>query len=260
MNRVLYIVKLVVVLVVSITIFSFVTISHNDSLCQSVEISINDNLKYYTQEEILKILQDQKINILETKIKDININKIESIISSMHYVKKANVYLTIDGILRIDIEHRKPIVRIINSNYENFLIDDNGAILYTSENFTPRVIYANGFIKKNYANYASKNIIVDKDKKSLMQNNIISDIYTVCKYIDNDSLWSRMIEQIYINEQNEIELIPKIGNQVIILGNVENLENKFRKLLAFYQHGIIYMGWDKYSVINLKYKNQVVCN
>ena len=65
--------------------------------------------------------------------------------------------------------------------------------------------------------------------------------------------------QLHINENKEVELIPRVGNHVILLGGEEEMEEKFEKLLLFYQKGIQQTGWNKYSIINLKYKNQLVC-
>ena len=50
-----------------------------------------------------------------------------------------------------------------------------------------------------------------------------------------------------------------IGNMEIIIGQMNNLEDKFSRLLAFYKNIAPSQGWNKYSTVNLKYKNQIVC-
>ena len=57
----------------------------------------------------------------------------------------------------------------------------------------------------------------------------------------------------------EIEMIPRIGNHTVVIGNDMFLEEKFNKLSVFYREGLNKKGWDKYSIINLKFKDQVVC-
>ena len=57
----------------------------------------------------------------------------------------------------------------------------------------------------------------------------------------------------------EIELIPRVGNHIILLGSEEEMEAKFEKLMLFYKKGVQQTGWNQYSIINLKYKNQLVC-
>ena len=60
-------------------------------------------------------------------------------------------------------------------------------------------------------------------------------------------------------EGKEIAMQVKVGDQVIELGDTTNLENKFADLLAFYRNGMPRAGWDAYSKISLKFKDQVVC-
>ena len=69
-----------------------------------------------------------------------------------------------------------------------------------------------------------------------------------------------LVDEIYVDKSGDFELVPKIGNQLIIFGKPENLEEKFKKLLVFYRQGLNKTGWNKYNVINIKYRNQVVCS
>ena len=41
--------------------------------------------------------------------------------------------------------------------------------------------------------------------------------------------------------------------------NIDNAENKLAKLEVFYKEAMMKSGWEKYKIINLKFKNQVVC-
>jgi cell division protein FtsQ len=45
-----------------------------------------------------------------------------------------------------------------------------------------------------------------------------------------------------------------------VFGEAKDFEEKFEKLKTFYTEGLNKTdGWNKYSTINIKYKNQVVC-
>jgi cell division protein FtsQ len=56
-----------------------------------------------------------------------------------------------------------------------------------------------------------------------------------------------------------VELTPTVGNHQIILGKIADYRENLNKLQLFYEKGLAEVGWNRYSVINLKYKNQVVC-
>jgi len=63
-----------------------------------------------------------------------------------------------------------------------------------------------------------------------------------------------------VNERHELELIPRKGNHVVLLGDTQELKEKMNKLFIFYTQGLNKIGWNNYQVINIKYKNQVVCS
>ena len=88
----------------------------------------------------------------------------------------------------------------------------------------------------------------------------INKIFTdrINDFIRKDSLWDAQIAQLYVNKDHEIELIPRVGNHRILLGDADSLTAKFRNLRAFYKKALPQVGWDTYKLINIKYANQVV--
>jgi cell division protein FtsQ len=87
---------------------------------------------------------------------------------------------------------------------------------------------------------------------------LAKQIFRTADYIRKDSLWSAQIAQIYVDDKHEIELIPRVGNQRILLGNADSLDTKFKNLLAFYKQAVPQVGWVAYKTINIKYTNQVI--
>ncbi|MDV7400600.1 hypothetical protein RZS08_54800, partial [Arthrospira platensis SPKY1] len=67
-----------------------------------------------------------------------------------------------------------------------------------------------------------------------------------------------LIEQIYVSN-GKILLAPKVGNYKIVLGTVDDLDEKFRRLRIFYDEVVPYQGWRRYKTVNLSYKGQIVC-
>lgn len=87
----------------------------------------------------------------------------------------------------------------------------------------------------------------------------MEQLYDLAVFIRNDELWRVQIVQMYVNDEGDIELIPRVGNHRIILGDTQNMEEKFSKLQQFYQKGLGATGWNNYNTINLKFSGQVVC-
>ena len=135
----------------------------------------------------------------------------------------------------------------MNRDDKDFYVDEHGLKIPLSLNFTARVLAANGFIDEPF------NGTVDT-----LHTDLAREIYATADYIRKDSLWDAQIGQIYVDQNHEIELIPRVGNQRILLGDADSLDVKFHNLLAFYKKALPQMGWNTYKTINIKYANQVI--
>lgn len=183
----------------------------------------------------------------------VDIKKFEQLVHNNPSAFKADVYTTVDGKVKVDIKQRKPLLRIYNEKGESFYLDEAGTMMPLSSKFTARVMIANGNIKAGLTtNINTENF----DSVSVAQ---LKDLFLLAEFISRDEFWKAQIVQLHVNAENEIELIPRVGNHVILLGDVSDLKEKFQKLMIFYKEGMARTGWNNYSLINLKFKNQVVC-
>ena len=66
------------------------------------------------------------------------------------------------------------------------------------------------------------------------------------------------ITQIHFGEP-DILLIPRVGYHKINIGTFENIVEKLDNLYQFYKVAMPVKGWQAYSNINLKFKNEIVC-
>ncbi|MBR5594708.1 MAG: hypothetical protein IKW47_00255 [Alistipes sp.] len=89
------------------------------------------------------------------------------------------------------------------------------------------------------------------------------DMVAMIRHIISDSFLDADIAQIVATGggANELQLavIPRVANVTVDLGTTENLERKLATLRRFYDKGLSRIGWDRYSVISLRYDGQVVC-
>ena len=77
--------------------------------------------------------------------------------------------------------------------------------------------------------------------------------------IDRSEFWRAQIVQINVNKDRQIELVPRVGGHLLVLGSAENVTDKLERLYSFYETGISRIGWNKYSSVSVAYENQVVC-
>jgi len=237
--------------------------SHKQSVmpCTGIFVSIHDSAVtgFVEEGDIRQIIQN-KFGSLEGKsLSSINISLLEKIINTNPFIYDAEVFSTIDGKLKIEVKQRVPLLRIINFNNESFYIDKDGIFMPPSEKFTARVPVANGYI---FDKESERKVRVYSDKESLdtaIHKLKIEQLFHIATYTSKNEFWNAIVQQFYVNNEGDIEMIPRVGNHTVILGDDRLLDEKFKKLFVFYEEGLSRKGWDTYSRINLKYKDQVVC-
>ncbi|MCP4553241.1 MAG: hypothetical protein GY834_14650 [Bacteroidetes bacterium] len=244
------------ILVLGVTAVIFVVIRENkEVLFKEMIISINypEGDVFISENQVESIIFNADSSIYSNGIYNVKTNELEKLIEQNAYVNSAEVSTTIDGKLIVNVDQRQPIFRV-ESGKESFYVDNYGNLLPLSPDYVSRVVIVNGHIK----NIDFKEI---KEISFSKENDIsgLKDIFFLIKYIRNDAFLKALIEQIYVNRNKEIELIPKIGNQVILFGKIENIEEKLQNLQLFYTQGMEINGWGAYKVINVKFSNQVVC-
>jgi len=231
-----------------VVLLSFINVKKQTVKCTLVKILIPGADNFIEREEIDEILKQDQGVLLGRNLEQINIHQIEKKLRANPYIGFAKVYVDMDGVLKIEIKQRQPVLRILNSAGQDFYIDNDGLKMPISPNFTANVLVATGNIMEGF------NIRVDTLKTQMAR-----DLYKTAKFIKQDTLWDAQIEQITVNDKNDIELIPRVGNQRIILGNADSLDVKMKNLLVFYKKAMPQVGWETYKTINIKYSNQVVC-
>lgn len=231
-----------------VALMSFIGIKKNDILCNDIKVLIPGADNFIEREEIDAILKQGQGSLMGRRLNDINFEKIERTIKSNPFIAFAKVYADMDGTVHIEIQQRQPVLRVVNANDQDFYIDMNGLKMPVSSNFTANVLVANGKIMEYFSG-----------KVDTLITGIAKDLYKTALYVKQDTLWEAQIEQVFVNDKNDIELIPRVGNQRIILGTADSLDVKMRNLLAFYKQAMPKVGWDTYKTINIKYTNQIVC-
>ena len=233
----------------------FVSSKHGEVNCSGLVININYPEKdvFIEKTEVEQIIRAVYKNIYSMYIDDVNTEKLENQILQNPYVHSANVYANIQGELIINVEQRQPIFRL-EMPKASFYVDNYGAFMPLSPAYVSRLVVVNGHIKNIDLNKTHAINLIDPSK-----NPELADIFKIVMYIRKDPFLNALIEQIYVNKNNEIELVPKLGKQYILFGKARNMEDKFANLILFYQQGMPINGWDAYKIINVKFKNQVVC-
>jgi cell division protein FtsQ len=203
-----------------------------------VIVNIADSLKsqFVTPSDITAILAKQGIWSVGKKLDEVNRDDVKNTIKTLTGVKDALVYSTPEGTLYIQVWQRTPVMRYIGQ-FTSFYIDSDGQEMALSQKYSARVLVITGSGDKIYL----------KDS-----------LFPMVRSIREEAFLDELIEEIAINEDHTLEIIPRIGDQRIFFGEAGGYEWKLSKLKVFYEKGLPNVGWNRYSQIDLRYSNQVV--
>ncbi|MDD6210824.1 MAG: cell division protein FtsQ/DivIB [Bacteroidales bacterium] len=190
-----------------------------------------------SREGILASVRAAKCNPLGKTLSEINTEDIEHFLEQNQLIKEAVVYYSLTGNVVISVSQREPLFRVMGES-GNFFVDRDGAVMPEQNNFVAKLPVVSGYVEKSFAANELRNFVL---------------------YLQNDEFWNEQIEQIYVLPNRDVELIPKVGSHRILMGPLTDVDKKLNRLMKFYRKALNKVGWNRYSVINLKYDKQVVC-
>ena len=164
--------------------------------------------------------------------------------SRVPYLQDVHSSVSVSGKVVVRAKQRRPIARIYYGNRELY-IDSYGALMPSSPMGGCNVTVAGGDFVET--------LCMDS------LNAQLTALWQVASFLDRESKYGDLIDQIYVERDGDIMMVPKLGNHVVELGTTDDLDAKFANLLTFYRKGMPRAGWDTYSRLSLKYRGQVVC-
>lgn len=245
-----------------LALVGFTVSSHGEKTCKKYTISIDygkaDTL--ITREDVTGLIRKTGYVLQGQRLGLIDFNKIETAIRRQPYVADAQVYATLEGEIGITVRQRQPILRVFNQSGESFYLDGSGVVLPLNPAFSARVLVASGFIDEPFSRQVNYSCDSVRLRDSLQFRGVMNNLFRLACHIIRYPFLKAQIEQVYVDRNGEMELIPRVGNHIILLGNADDLDDKFTRLMVFYTLGLSRTGWDKYQIINIKYQRQVVCS
>jgi len=247
MRRILKILTWIGIAAWFVVILGFVSGEADQVLCKQIEIVLSDTIqsRFVTDPDIRAIFRTEGLQLQGYPINEIDTRELEDLLEKNPYIRRAEVSTDVTGKMEIKVEQSVPLVRIMPEGRNGFYLDTEGNVLPLSDQFVPDIILVSGFIKDPAGNPAG----VEQ----------LREIHDFCSYVTRHPLWSEQIVQLYVNRSGEYEMIPRVGAHQILLGTLDQWEQKLQNLELLYRQGLSTYGWNSYQTINLKYTNQVIC-
>jgi cell division protein FtsQ len=210
----------------------------DDLVCDGIELTGKGKnaSQFETQEEVLNLLSRFNLNPIGKPMSEISCSAIEDSLRTLSLVLRCDCFKSVGTKIGVTITCRTPILKIIPDKGKASYIDREGVLF----DRLPKPVYlpvATGDIDQAFAE---------------------KELYELACFLQKDDFWNAQIEQINVNAAHELELVPRVGDHIIRFGKVERMKYKFNKLQTFYEKGLSQVGWNRYSIIDISYGNQVI--
>jgi len=230
-------IRLALMFALVVFLFSFTSLrNENRKLTKSVVVFVDDSSPYIKQETVNKLLIENKKDASSIQKVDLDLNKLEKSIDANPMIEKSEVFVSIDGVLKVLVKQKTPIARMFNEE-GSFYIDYQGSIMPLSDEFTARVPIISGEINT-----------VNKD-----------DLNKLLRFVYDDDFLKKNIIGVQILSNGSLKMLNRNFNYEIDFGKTINVERKFNNYKAFFQKAVVDSSLYKYKKINLKFTQQVVC-
>lgn len=229
----IFLVLLVVLVVVA-------NVWHWRSLVRTVNVEIDycGAEALVTPNQVSRLIMKEMPYLKSTMLRDVDLRAVEKAASKSPFLRDCQAGTSIGGAVVVYAVQRRPIVRVFAKG-EEYYLDEKNVRVPVSRAGSCDVIVASGNIQPK-----GKNL-----KKA----------WTLAKYLDQHEDLAPLFDQIYVDEKGDLFLTPKLGPHVVQLGSEKDLDEKFANLMALYTRGLPQAGWETYSQVSVKYRDQVVC-
>ena len=230
-------IRLLLMIFVVIFLFSFT--SHRNAMrkiAKTEVVFVGENSLFLKPETVNKLLIEKNQDLKTINKDGLDLNKLEKSVSSHQMIQKADVFVSVDGVLKAVVEQKTPVGRVFDET-GSFYIDNEGNKMPLSDNYTARVPLLSGEITA-----------VKKEKLS-----------EVLGMIAEDDFLKKNIIGVQVLPSGGLIMANRNYDYQIDFGRTINIERKFKNYKAFFQKAVSDSTLEKYRRINLKFTKQVVC-
>jgi cell division protein FtsQ len=193
---------------------------------------------------IRDILNEQGVQV-GMPLEKINLTQLEKFIEKTEWVKNAEFFINNKLVLEVKIEQRIPIARIFTASGASFYIDNEGSRLPLKQLTVLNLPVFTGFP-------------TDQPKLSKPDSVLLKDVLFFAKTIQKDSFFMAQVAQVNIEPNGSFQMVPTLGDHLVLLGSVDQLEDKLNRLFTFYKKVWLGSGINAYQYIDCRFNHQVV--
>lgn len=228
-------VALIIYLVVAITVSQGMAA---DAPCKGVKINVTQNelSQFVTADDIDHELGGIVAAAKTMTAAQINLKEIETRLNTLSIIESVNCRRLANDEIAIDVDPMTPVARVFD-NTGSYYINKAGKHLLAS----PR--------------YQIDVPVVISESDSLPN---VGSIRLLLERIEGNEVWSQLVSALKVDNTGDIFIIPSITGHVVNIGDGSDIDDKMKRLFAFYNQVLEVKGWNYYDTISVKFSNQVI--
>jgi cell division protein FtsQ len=230
-----------------IVLFVFAWKAKGQKKCTGVQIELvgdNTAVLFLDEAEIKRMLAEQGVKV-GVPILQLNLVQLEQSLSKTKWVRHAEIFIDNLQQVQVRIEQRAPIARVFTASGNSFYVDSTATRLPLKQLSVMRLPIVTGF--------PSDQVILSKPDSALL-----NDVIQLVKMVRSDSFFTAQVAQLNIAPNGDFELVPTLGDHLVLLGSIENMEDKLNRLYTFYKHVWVKTGINAYQVLDCRFDHQIV--
>lgn len=222
--------------------------------CTGLEVVVLDSMQnsFVSSKDVKGYIDREYGRYVGQAIDSIDLVRVEDIVDGRSAVLKSQAFVTVDGMLHVEVTQRRPVVRFQKSS-GGFYADADGYIFPLQRTYASHVQVIDGNIPLA-ANSGYKGAIEDPSEREWFHR-----MMDIVNFMEKSRIWKDKIVQIHIDGDRNVILIPREGNEKFIFGQPVDIGNKFTKMEKYYTHIVPAKGRDHYRTVDLRYDGQIVC-
>lgn len=227
-------IKIIFIAALTVFVLAFSSKRNNTKNLTGKElIFLDDAPQIITLEAVNKLLIQNDSSVTSMPKETLVLDEMESFLTKNPMIANAEVFVTVDGILKAKIKQRRPIARVVASTH--FYLDEEGKHMPLSEIYAVKVPLVTGNATENF-----------------------QELKEILLKIENDPFMHQQIVGIHIESKNNFFLHVREHDFKIDFGQAKNITRKFQNFKAFYQKTVKDSTITGYNLVNLKLDSQVV--
>ena len=230
-------IRLVLMISLVVSLYSFTSYRNSMRKIKKTEVVfVGENTLFLKPEMVNKLLIEKNQDLKTLNKVDLDLNKLETTINKQEMIQKADVFVSVDGVLKAIVKQKKPVGRVFAKS-GSFYIDYEGNSMPLSDNYTARVPLVSGEIT-----------VIKKEKLS-----------EVLRMITEDDFLKKNIISVQVLPNGSLIMLNRNYDFQIDFGQTIDVDKKFKNYKAFFQKAVSDSTLNKYKWINLRFTKQVVC-